>query len=121
MIVERDLGRLAKYTFEMGGAGELLSLALNVPPWEELHELSHGELRLTNLVTTDLVAEVLPHAGDRVPMAEAKPKAQTAKAQDRGQDRFAASADPAPAAAQQKSTRTAEAMPGATVATTPAQ
>jgi hypothetical protein len=121
MIVERDLGRLAKYTFEMGGAGELLSLALNVPPWEELHELSHGELRLTNLVTTDLVAEVLPHAGDRVPMAEAKPKAQTAKAQDRGQDRFAASADPAPAAAQKKSTRTAEAMPGATVATTPAQ
>ena len=60
MIVERDIGRLAKYTFDMGGAGDLLSLALSVPPWEDLHELSRGELRLTNLVTTDAVADVLP-------------------------------------------------------------
>ena len=59
-IVERDIGRLAKYTFDMGGAGDLLSLSLNVPPWEDLHELSPAELRLTQLVTTDLVAEVLP-------------------------------------------------------------
>src|SRR6202048_809797 len=60
MIVERDIGRLAKYTFDMGGAGDLLSLSLNVPPWEDLHELSRDELRLTNLVTTDAVAEGLP-------------------------------------------------------------
>ena len=53
MIVERDIGRLAKYTFDMGGAGDLLALSLSVPPWEELHELSPAELRLTNLVTTD--------------------------------------------------------------------
>ena len=59
MIVERDIGRLAKYTFEMGGTGELLSLSLGVPPWEDLHELSREELRLTNLATTDAVAEVL--------------------------------------------------------------
>src|SRR6266850_820285 len=58
MIVERDIGRLAKYTFDMGGAGDLLSLSLNVPPWEDLHELSLAELRLTNLVTTDMVAEL---------------------------------------------------------------
>ena len=63
MIVERDIGRLAKYTFDMGGAGDLLSLSLNVPPWEDLHELSREELRLTNLVTTDMVAEVLPQSG----------------------------------------------------------
>src|SRR6202012_5993718 len=56
MIVERDIGRLAKYTFDMGGAGDLLSLSLSVPPWEDLHELSREELRLTNLVTTDMVA-----------------------------------------------------------------
>jgi hypothetical protein len=55
MIVERDIGRLAKYTFDMGGAGDLLSLSLNVPPWEDLHELSREELRLTNLVITDMV------------------------------------------------------------------
>jgi hypothetical protein len=40
----------------MGGAGDLLSLSLNVPPWEELHELSREELRVTNLVTPDMVA-----------------------------------------------------------------
>ena len=39
MIVERDIGRLAKYTFDMGGTGDLLSLALSVPPWEDLHEI----------------------------------------------------------------------------------
>ncbi|TQF34170.1 hypothetical protein UNPA324_08920 [Bradyrhizobium sp. UNPA324] len=58
MAVERDIGRLAKYTFDMGGAGDLLSLALNVPPWEDLHELSREELRVTNLITTDKVARL---------------------------------------------------------------
>jgi hypothetical protein len=96
-IVERDIGRLAKYTFDMGGAGDLLSLSLNVPPWEDLHELSREELRLTNLVTTDRVAEPgTPNA----PMVELTPKPR--------QDRFASGAvgtgtNPDPA----KSTRTA--------------
>jgi hypothetical protein len=54
-IVERDIGRLAKYTFDMGGAGDLLSLSLNVPPWEDLHELSREELRRTNLVTNNTI------------------------------------------------------------------
>ncbi|MBR1146957.1 hypothetical protein [Bradyrhizobium sp. AUGA SZCCT0431] len=58
MIVERDIGRLAKYTFDMGGTGDLLELSLNVPPWEDLHELSREELRLTNLITTDKVAQL---------------------------------------------------------------
>ncbi|WP_167771901.1 hypothetical protein [Bradyrhizobium frederickii] len=77
MIVERDIGRLAKYTFDMGGAGDLLSLALSVPPWEDLHELDAGELKLTNLVTTDLVADVLPHVEISAPaMAELAAKTQ---------------------------------------------
>ena len=102
MIVERDIGRLAKYTFDMGGGGDLLSLSLNVPPWEDLHELSRDELRLTNLVTTDAVAAVLPQTdGASIPMAAlaAKPT----------QDRFvshAAEAEAQPA----KSTKTAEAL-----------
>lgn len=57
MIVERDIGRLAKYTFDMGGTGDLLLLSLNVPPWEDLHELSREELRLANLVTIDMIAQ----------------------------------------------------------------
>jgi len=56
--VERDIGRLAKYTLDMGGTGDLLALSLNVPPWEDLHELSREELRLTNLITTDRVAQL---------------------------------------------------------------
>ncbi len=60
MIVERDIGRLAKYTFDMGGTGDLLELALSIPPWEALHQLSPAELRRTNIVTTDAVADVLP-------------------------------------------------------------
>jgi hypothetical protein len=97
MIVERDIGRLAKYTFDMGGAGDLLSLALNVPPWEDLHELDAAELQLTNLVTTDAVADVLPQVNITAPaMADAAPKAQ---------DRF--DAEPEQPA---KSTKTAEAL-----------
>jgi hypothetical protein len=58
MIVERDIGRLAKFTFDMGGAGDLLALSLNVPPWEDLHELSREEFRLTNLITPDTLVQL---------------------------------------------------------------
>jgi hypothetical protein len=101
MIVERDIGRLAKYTFDMGGSGDLLALSLNVPPWEELHELSRDELRLTNLATTDQIADVLPRVGAAVPVAEVTHKSV--------QDRFVSG--PADAAIQPvKSTKTAEAV-----------
>src|ERR1700726_4050124 len=115
MIVERDIGRLAKYTFDMGGAGDLLSMALSVPPWEDLHELSREELRLTNLVTTDAVSEVLPGLdGPHTPGAElaAKPV----------EDPFASESvtaeKPQPAQpVSAKSTKTAEAnVPGGLVA-----
>ena len=116
MIVERDIGRLAKYTFEMGGAGDLLALSLNVPPWEELHELSREELRLTNLVTTDAVAEVLPSMGRSVTQG-------VASAAKPVQDRLASSVvNDASATPATKSTRTAEALPpAASVAAAPAQ
>jgi hypothetical protein len=58
-----------------------LSLALNVPPWEDLHELSREELRLTNLVTTDMVAQP---GGPSVAVIELTSKP--------AQDRFASSA-----------------------------
>lgn len=116
MIVERDIGRLAKFTFDMGGAGagDLLALALSVPPWEDLHELSPAELRLTNLVTTGTVIDVLPH-DPSTPMAELKSKPT--------QDRFVSSAVEDPAAVQPaKSTKTAEAaVPTGGAATAPAQ
>jgi hypothetical protein len=101
MIVERDIGRLAKYTFDMGGAGDLLALSLSVPPWESLHELSRDELRVTNLVTTDAVAEVLPRQTVETPVAELNPKAV--------QDRFVSGTTEEQASAPAKSTKTAEA------------
>jgi hypothetical protein len=113
MIVERDIGRLAKFTFDMGGTGDLLSLALSVPPWEDLHEMSRAEMRLANLATTDAVADVFPSDTASVPMAEAKPT----KPQ---QDRFVSSAVEGDAQPQHgKSTKTAEATGGS--ATAPVQ
>jgi hypothetical protein len=117
MIVERDIGRLAKYTFDMGGTGDLLSLSLSVPPWEDLHELSRDELRLTNLTTTDAVAEVLLPDDAATPMAELKSKPTQA--------RFVSSTtgDAHPQAQAAKQTKTAEAMAptGGVAATAPAQ
>ncbi|WP_029582030.1 hypothetical protein [Bradyrhizobium sp. URHD0069] len=114
MIVERDIGRLAKYTFDMGGTGDLLSLALNVPPWEDLHQLSPAELRLTNLVTTDAIAEVLPQMDNaNVPVANVAAKPV--------QDRFVGKAMETEASSQpSKSTKTAEAaVPTGSVAAAP--
>jgi len=104
MIVERDVGRLAKYTFDMGGSGDLLALSLSVPPWEDLYEMSRAELRLANLVTTDIVADVLPQMDAAVvPMAEVTSKAV--------HDRFVSGAAESASAQQPaKSTKTAEAV-----------
>jgi hypothetical protein len=86
----------------MGGTGDLLSVALSVPPWEDLHELSRAELRLANLVTTEVATDVFPNDNAAVPMAEAKSV--------KPQDRFVSSAVGGDAPAQQgKSTKTAEA------------
>jgi hypothetical protein len=52
VLVERDIGSLARYTIEMGGDIELLETALRVPPWEPLYRLSRDEIqrmRLSNI------------------------------------------------------------------------
>lgn len=102
MIIERDIGRLAKYTFEMGGTGELMSLSLDVPSWEALHELSPQELHLTGLVTTDAIADVLPEAGEPGP-AVASLKLKSA------QDRLVSRAHDGGIPTALRSTRRAEA------------
>lgn len=105
MIVQRDVGRLAKYTFDMGGSGDLLSLALSVPPWEALHELSAAELRLTNLITTDAVAEMKAVPDTKSGAAEVASK--------QVQDRFVSAVDTAAKSTQLNplSTKTATAEP----------
>jgi hypothetical protein len=101
MIVERDVGRLAKYAFEMGGTGDLMALSLSVPPWEDLHELTPAELKLTNVANTDRASDVLPQVEVGVPMAQAAPKSV--------QDRFVSNAEGGATIQPVKSTKTAEA------------
>jgi hypothetical protein len=52
-VVQRDIGRLAQYTVEMGGGMELLETALRVPPWEPLYRLSAEELQRMRLNTVE--------------------------------------------------------------------
>jgi hypothetical protein len=52
-IVQRDIGRLARYTFEMGGGADLLETALQIPPWEPMYRLSREEMRSMGLSTLD--------------------------------------------------------------------
>src|SRR5262245_55705878 len=53
-VVQRDIGRLAQYTIEMGGSGDLLETALRIPPWEPLYRLSADELQRMRLSTVDV-------------------------------------------------------------------
>jgi len=57
-VVQRDIGRLAQYTIEMGGGGELLETALRIPPWEPLYRLSSDELQRMRLSTADAPFEL---------------------------------------------------------------
>ena len=53
VLVERDIGSLARYTIEMGGGIELLEAALRVPPWQPLHQLSGDEIARSRLSNVD--------------------------------------------------------------------
>lgn len=111
-IVQHDIGSLAKFTFDMGGSGDLLSLALSVPPWEPLHELTPVELRQTHILRDDAVAAAPMRSGtmaDVVAVSDAKPI----------QDRLNGGAPEAASPAVTKATKTADAQPstgGATAA-----
>ena len=76
-IVQRDVGRLAHYTVEMGGAVELLETALRIPPWEPLYRLSADELRRMRLSTVDapFERELPPPAPDASPDTVGQPSA----------------------------------------------
>ena len=56
-LVQRDIGRLARYTAEMGGSMELIETALRVPPWEPMYRLTADELRRMRVTTVDHLFE----------------------------------------------------------------
>jgi len=62
VLVQRDIGRLAKYTADMGGPADLLELALRIPPWEPMHALTRVELRQMGFEPQDNIAREAPVA-----------------------------------------------------------
>jgi len=54
VLVQRDIGKLAQYTVEMGGSVELLEISLRIPPWEPMRSLTRDELRRMNIDTSDV-------------------------------------------------------------------
>lgn len=54
VLVQRDIGKLAQYTIEMGGSVELLEVSLRIPPWEPMRALSRDEMRRMNLDNSDV-------------------------------------------------------------------
>jgi hypothetical protein len=60
VLVERDIGSLARYTVEMGGGIELLEAALRVPPWQPLYQLSVDEIRRMGLHNVDRLFDAPP-------------------------------------------------------------
>jgi len=58
VVVQRDIGRLARYTMEMGGGVDLLEIALKIPPWEPMRLLSRDELRTMKVMTAGDAPEV---------------------------------------------------------------
>ena len=57
VLVQRDIGRLAEYTMEMGGSVALLELSLRIPPWEPMRILTREELRRMRLDTADTATD----------------------------------------------------------------
>jgi hypothetical protein len=52
-LVQRDVAQLAQYTVEMGSTFALLEIALKVPPWKPMRQLSREELRAMKMATID--------------------------------------------------------------------
>jgi hypothetical protein len=79
VLVQRDIGRLAQYTSDMGASIELLDLALRIPPWEPMHTLTIAEMRRTRLETqapltaTGATVASLPPAPVLTPAAASAP------------------------------------------------
>jgi len=51
VLVQRDIGKLAQYTIEMGASIEVLDLALRIPPWEPMHTLTREEIARARVAT----------------------------------------------------------------------
>lgn len=77
VLVQRDIGRLAQFTAEMGGSMHLLDLALRIPPWEPLHVMTRDEIRRSRLATDDdIIVPAPPATVAETPPVVAHPEQQ---------------------------------------------
>jgi hypothetical protein len=53
VLVQRDIGRLARYTADMGTSMDMLDLSLRIPPWEPMHAMTPDELRVMHVATDE--------------------------------------------------------------------
>jgi hypothetical protein len=51
VLVQRDIGKLAMYTAEMGASMDMLDLSLRIPPWEPMHVMTRDEIQRMRVVT----------------------------------------------------------------------
>jgi hypothetical protein len=72
VLVQRDIGRLARYTAEMGASIDMLDLSLRIPPWEPMHAMTRDELTAMRVATAETVAPI----GAAVATAPAAPPVQ---------------------------------------------
>jgi hypothetical protein len=64
VVLQRELGILAKYIVEMGADIELFEIAERIPPWENPRPLSADDLRRLRISTVDDPFAPAPASGD---------------------------------------------------------
>jgi hypothetical protein len=70
VLVQRDIGKLAQYTIEMGASIEVLDIALRIPPWEPMHTLTREEILRTRVATESAAPVVATGASPPPSIAE---------------------------------------------------
>lgn len=85
-LIQRDIGRIAQYTSEMGGGAELLEIALRIPPWEPMRALTRAELRRSQLDNSETATPALAAsvASDAPPVTTGSLRRTSASAAEGG-------------------------------------
>jgi hypothetical protein len=74
VLVQRDIGRLVRYTNDMGASMELVDLALRIPPWEPMHIMTRAEIRGARVETGAPTATGTAAAVSAPPLLQLRPK-----------------------------------------------
>ena len=90
VLVQRDIGRLAQYTADMGASIDLLDLALRIPPWEPMHMVTGEEMRRTRLMSDEIGSPAAATVAASPPAPASQPAPRVTKWVARDRDKRAA-------------------------------